>query len=834
MKSLGRILAGILLAAGIGSCNIHKLVPQGRYLLRKNKLNYRHTATIKPAKAQNYILQQPNFYVLGYPVLVGVYSIADPQPDSTYNRFVRRHPGGIRLFKRIFSEKQVYQLRMYYAGLNRQIQAFGQPPVLVDSFKVKRSARNLQLLFKNRGFLDNTTRWAIHPQKALKADVHYTIAEGPRYRIDSVSNSISSPVVKQLYKQIRPRLYSHPHRYYNRDSLALDREKMTAYFRNHGLYDFQLANIHYDIIYDSIPHPYIHLHTLIPDKVFRRGDSILTRPFLPFRYDSLRIRIVRDIHTRTHRPARIDTLGKKLFFYPRERRFRSELLARSLFLHPDSLYSDRNLNRTREQLMNLENFWQIYINHFPKNDSLLDAEIVLVPNKRFGTSASVGVSRSNIRPLGISFEGAVTWRNVFHGFENLSLSVYSLWASSIRFNLPKGNLNFNVRETGIDLNLRIPRIIAPKPIQRLIPMYMRPKTHLGLRYNTQTNIGLDRQKIYFLYGYEWRPNHIVTNTVNPLEINHVNYKNPDQYFEIYSAAFDRLNQIAQTYYGSGIDPGQADDFIHTALNDPALPADVRNTIRQIYERKTRLTENVLIINSNYRLLYDTRSSLTDPDFWMHKFYLGFAGWLPGLVSKITPLPENNVGQRTVNGVPYAQFVKAEYSYIRHWELSKNNILAARFYTGLAVPFGNSRNVPFVEAFYAGGSTDIRAWRAFELGPGSTGGIGDFNEANFKLMANAEWRFGIMDAHRGALFVDAGNIWNLWDDIPYEKAKFHGWQSLRDIGIGAGFGYRYDFGFFALRLDYAFKIYDPAYPLPQRWKWPRITDGTLQLGINYPF
>ncbi len=823
----------LLFLTGLSSCNLYKVVPEGKQLLRKNKLNYKEKEIIKPSKLDNYILQQPNFYIFGYPVLVGIYSIADPYPDSTYQRFIRNHPGFVRHFSKIFSEKQLYQLRIYYNGFNRQIQSFGQKPVLIDTSKTAKSARNLHYVFKNHGFLLNRTRWQILPRRRIYADVEYAVREGPRFRIDTVTHQLRSPVVKQLFGRIRHKLQLKPGLPYNRDYIIHDRDLITSYFRNHGLFDFQLADIRYDVVYDTLPHPYVNVHTLIGNKIIQEGDSIYEKPFLPYRYDSIHVHILRDLrdsHPRYTLEKYIDRYG---FHYATPTYFRPKWLRESLFMRPDSLYADRDVNRTRRQLMNLQNFRQIYITHEKINDSLLTGHIFLVPIKRFSLDASVNLTRSNIRPAGIHYEASLVWHNLFNGFENLSLSYYSLYASSIRFNISKGKYDFNVREWGIDLNLRIPRIVAPV-IPRWIPMFMQPQTNLGLRYLTQTNIGLDREKIYMRYGYEWKPNRIVTNKVYPLEINYVNYKNPEQYFELYTTAFNTLRDIARNVYNTDITPAGADEFIEYVLDNAPPDSEVYRTVRQIYERKSRLTENVLIINSHYDMTYDTRSDLLDQDYSLYKFYIGVAGWLPALAAEFTDMPVNQFGQKMVNKVPYAQFYKTEFTYIKHWDFGKNRIMAYRFFTGLAIPYGNSKNIPFVEAYYAGGSSDIRAWRAFELGPGSSGGLGEFNEANFKLMTNWELRFPIKEAHRGAVFVDAGNIWNLWDDIPYEDAKFKGWSSLKDVAVGAGFGYRYDFGFFALRLDYAFKIHDPAYPPGERWKKPKLNEGTLQIGINYPF
>jgi len=134
-----------------------------------------------------------------------------------------------------------------------------------------------------------------------------------------------------------------------------------------------------------------------------------------------------------------------------------------------------------------------------------------------------------------------------------------------------------------------------------------------------------------------------------------------------------------------------------------------------------------------------------------------------------------------------------------------------------------------------GSNDNRAWRPYSLGPGRTSAINDFNEANLKLALNLEYRFPIAGNFKGALFADAGNIWNVFDNVDDPDLTFNGFSSLKDIALGTGLGIRYDFTYFVLRGDLGFKTYDPAKDLTKRWlPGSFFGNSVLQIGINYPF
>jgi outer membrane protein assembly factor BamA len=189
----------------------------------------------------------------------------------------------------------------------------------------------------------------------------------------------------------------------------------------------------------------------------------------------------------------------------------------------------------------------------------------------------------------------------------------------------------------------------------------------------------------------------------------------------------------------------------------------------------------------------------------------------------------------VFGVPFSQYVKTELDYIKHWDLSRSNVLAMRTFFGIAVPYENAESVPFVRSYFAGGSNDNRAWFPYSLGPGSSQDINDFNEANLKIAFNLEYRFPIVGDIKGALFADVGNIWNVWDNVDDPKKTFSGFESLADIAVGSGFGIRYDFSYFVFRLDTGFKTYNPALEPSKRWfRDYNFANAVFQIGINYPF
>ena len=371
---------------------------------------------------------------------------------------------------------------------------------------------------------------------------------------------------------------------------------------------------------------------------------------------------------------------------------------------------------------------------------------------------------------------------------------------------------------------------------------MIPSTNLSLGFAKQQNIGLDKENFTGAMTYTWNPKRFNNVRLDLFNIQYVNNINVGNYFNVYTSSFRALNNLARdlNYIPSEdklLIPDQADAFIDAVINGQTTlnPDDAGyKQVRSIKERRTRLTQNNLILASSYTFSTTTQNGLTDNNFYSFKTKVEAAGNTLSLFATTKNKdPENS--SKTIFDVQYSQYIKGEVEYIKHWNISRDQVFAVRGFFGLAIPYGNSTNIPFSRSYFAGGSNDIRAWQPYSLGPGSSGAINDFNEANMKLTASAELRFKVVNNFKGAVFIDAGNIWNILDDVTDQRAKFKDFKSLESIAVGSGFGIRYDFSFFVVRLDLGFKTYNPSDEIGKRWfRDYNFSNSVLNIGINYPF
>ena len=426
----------------------------------------------------------------------------------------------------------------------------------------------------------------------------------------------------------------------------------------------------------------------------------------------------------------------------------------------------------------------------------------------------------------------ITFRNIFKGAEILDFSMRGSLGSSSKLSNPD-NLFFNVREYGADVKLTIPRFFST----------------LSFGLSKQTNIGLDKESYTSNFFYDWistkrKERKYRLDLFNLQFIRNLNVAN---YYNVYSYSYNVLNSLAPTYaptqdfYDSSgnLTFAGADNFVSYITNggnSSLTPIDEDyQTIRSIGERKYRLTENNLIVSSSFSYSINSKTDFNDIEFYTIRTKIESAGNLLSLLGKSLGNSKDINGNQTLFGIQYSQYIKGEIEYIKHLHIRKKSSLAFRAFGGIAVPYGNSNSIPFTRSYFAGGSNDNRGWLAYRLGPGSSKSVNDFNEANLKLAMNLEYRFTIFGKLNGALFTDAGNIWNVYDNVEDENFTFNGIKSLKDVALGSGFGFRYDLGFFVIRTDFGFKTYNPAKEYAQRWfKGMSINEGVFNIGINYPF
>lgn len=838
------ILIGIIISA----CNAEKRVPDGKQLLASNQIFVNGKKT-NDEDISNQLYQKPNSKLLGYRLRLHLYNLANLNPDSTYQAKFTNKPGKYERKSKWLSAKQVDRLgqSFWYHGIHDFLKKTGEAPVIIDSTKTQKSLSRLQYYFFNNGFFNVEANFEHDTLSLKRGKIKYNITSNKAYILDSIKTNISSPALDSLYNNSKQNALIKSGNQYKTIDFSDEKNRIASYFRNHGAYYFQPTAVVFDI--DTIGKKNKADVTVnISDYSYQDKDSTKTESFKLYKISS--VDIYTDYLPNTSKQNITDSISHQNFnIYSRGKlRYKPHAITDAIFITKGTSFADYKTVLTSRYLNNLKVFNAPSIQYeVDKKDTLqnsLIAKIYLTPRKKYSFQASFDLTHSNIQDIGISFSPSLSIRNIFNGAETLEISTRANIGSSRDLANPN-NQFFNVSEYGVDFKLNFPRIFLPFPTEKIIPKSMIPSTLIGIGYATQRNIGLDKENFTGTFSYNWNPKRNNTARFDLFNIQYVRNLNSQNYFNVYGSSYDALNTIGKTY---NTNTNYVDDknnliielgtngFINDVLTGVTnLPTNDFNEVKSIEERRVRLTENDFILATNFSFSKTTKTDLADNNFYLFKTKIESAGSLLSVIGNATNINRNQNGNRELFNLEYSEYIKTELDYIKHWDLNHEKVLAVRSFFGIAIPFGNSDYIPFSRSYFSGGSNDNRAWQPYSLGPGSSGATNDFNEANMKIAVSGEFRFKILGDLKGALFADAGNIWNVFDNVTDEKSTFKNFSSLKDIALGSGFGLRYDLNFFVVRFDFGFKTYNPAEESGKKWfRDYNFGHSVLNFGINYPF
>ncbi len=470
---------------------------------------------------------------------------------------------------------------------------------------------------------------------------------------------------------------------------------------------------------------------------------------------------------------------------------KSKFLQYLNLIEPSTPYSESVINNTYSRFTANRLFSTVNIEMTPRDSSIVDCAILLSPSKIQSIGFDLQGSVNSTGLFGVNPSVTYSHKNLFGGGEYFTMAVGGNW--QFMFGNPAYTNEFSLSST-----LSLPRFLfAPS---RWFRGPILPRTNISLSYNHQKRPEYDRSIIASSYGYSFNPTSNISIEWTPIRANVVNVYDMDStFFKSLSSSYLQYSYITHIYRGGGINA------------------------------------------------YYTTNTATNPK--ESYFYVRFSGNVAGnMLNALDPLmKQNSAGQSLILNVPYAQYARGELNLVRttFFGNSGNLALAARIAGGMGYAYGNSNALPLEQRFYGGGANSLRGWHSRTVGPGMSPLDTAFTIANqtgdLRLEANLELRFPIYNIVKGAVFVDAGNIW----ELPHYSDKDHSienqdailtWNNLlRSSALSWGAGLRLDLQMLVIRVDLGIKGYDPA---AQAWRMPGQwfkRDGyTLHFGVGYPF
>ncbi|TYB78119.1 BamA/TamA family outer membrane protein [Bizionia saleffrena] len=699
-----------------------------------------------------------------------------PEPNS---KFLGMRPGLFYYYK-TQKEKPGFINRWIY----KQI---GEKPVYqsdVKTFEVEDILRNR---LENHGFFYSTTA-SYFQEEAIEASVTYTLKVLKPYTMASYQlDSMRAPIYEDVKRASEKTPFVDGMRF-DLGNMKLERQRIDSELKERGYYnlnpDFFIFEADTTQYNNKRFNLFLKLKAQVPKKA--------TVPYVIKKVNIYPDYDLQDsVIASTERFNAKDYHQDSLFFKPK-------YLDKFITLKEGSYYNPKTSKNTARRLSSIGAYKYVNIQYkeidTATTDRLgaLEANIFLSPlTKRAFRAELQAVTKSN------SFAGphlALTYsnRNVFNGGETFNVS------SNIGYEtqLASGNnAGLSSLELGLKAEMIFPRVISPFKINDAFFKYSIPKTKVSLSANY-----LNRSKLYTLlsgsglFGYVWDSNRYVTYQFNPISINYTSLSNTTSEFE----------EILD--------------------NNPFLK---------------RSFDQQFISGLTFSFTYNGMVDANDPNQFFVNTTLDVAGNSISLFGK-----EKDVGEPKVFlGLQYAQYAKADIDLRFHLNFGKKReqTLATRLFAGYGLPYGNSDVVPFVKQYFSGGPYSVRAFRIRSLGPGTYNEGNDaqsdgtyFDQTgNIRLEANVEYRFPIVSFFKGAVFADAGNVWNSRANPTFGgKDKFTS-NFINELGMGAGFGLRIDVQGFVIRFDLAAPFHDPSLPEGQRYDF-KVDEPVLNFAIGYSF
>lgn len=666
----------------------------------------------------------------------------------------------------------------------------GEPPVLYSKVDLEYTTKVLENYSQNNGYF-NTKATADSTRKGKTATATYTVIPKKRYSIRSVQFPQDSSLLASYIRRTEKRSLLKITNGYSLDAIKEERDRIDARLKEKGFYYFNADYIKVQV--DSTVAD--HQVDLIV-KVKEETPALASQ-----QYKINKVIVYPNYAINSDKQSTTtDSIVKYKDFtiIDPENLFKPRIFDRTLYFKKEDLYNRTDHNLSLNRLVNLGTF-KFVKNSFKVADTIgnyLDAYYYLTPLPKKSIRLELLAKTNSANYTGTELN--INWgnRNLLKGAEQLTISAFG----GVEVQVSGQNNGFNVYRFGTEANMIWPRIVAPFKFRSASGFVPKTKATLGYEFQNRTNL-YSLQTFKGSFGYLWKENERKEHLLNLTEIT---FASPQNITALYQ---EQINANASL---------------------------------------GKVIEKQLIFGPTYSYTFTNTMQNRKKNTFYFKGSLDLSGNITGLITGANTKAGNT---KEIFNVPFSQFIKVE-SELRHYlKLGKESQLASRVIIGGGFAYGNSEEMPFIKQFFNGGTNSIRAFRARSIGPGTfngsatnSGGFLADQSGDFKLEFNTEYRGQIYGLVKGALFVDAGNIWLLKDNPNKPGAKLSK-DFMKELAVGVGAGLRFDFSFLVLRTDLAFPIRKPFLADGNRWVLDKVNFGNgswrkenlvFNLAIGYPF
>ena len=681
----------------------------------------------------------------------------------------------------------------------------GEEPADLDRSVVANDMERIALYYESLGFLEVQVDTTIIEYKKNKIEVSFIITEGEPSRVNSISYSgfpyfqedpalrrrffLQSPLTKEL---VNDTTFS-VDRQYNTQELRNEQLRIISFLKNNGYASVERDSVIALVRPDSLNERKLDIQfRIIPGSVYRFGNVDITLA------DTSPPDIFSQRQTIHGEPETTDSASIFLAKEPgTDTKF--SLLSDQILFKPGNIYNDELYLQTVKEFQNLG---MLYMRRFGQSEEgvradysredipvYFDLETVtkhsfsteLFGMKRYGYGTGLGIDYSNNNVFGKA-ERLVIGTNV--SFEYVSSRTLDEIA-------PDDTVQSSLfRSYEVRGEYTLPRLAFPFAFLDNQRNFTTGFTRYSLSFSQSDQLYFDiNSDIRFNYRYEVQHNNRFTSFFDLIELDIID-TNPSEEFK---------NKLEDEYGAGSFEYERIlQDF------EPQISSIIRYTFRN---------QNTNRIKRDHGYFSEFSAAIGGNIPYAFDRFIVTPGTIEGELPALFSVSNNVLG--------YSRFMKFTADYRKYIPVSNSSVFAWRLYGGLAHPYGGSTSIPLNRRFFAGGSSDIRGWAPFQLGPGDiqTNEV-TINGGEIKLSAHTEARQiflrDVLSANwQAAWFVDAGNVWygpkndlttrTNTDELEAGRFKFD--RFYKQIAVGTGLGLRLDWQYVVVRFDFAFRAHD---------------------------
>jgi outer membrane protein assembly factor BamA len=666
-------------------------------------------------------------------------------------------------------------------------------------------------VLQNNGYFRGNVTYELFPQKnPKKSKIGYTVTFDSLYTIDSVQYVNFPREMQALIDSTSEERAIHTNDPFSLNALNTERNRVSMLFRNNGYYFYNTNYASYLADTFAVANKArlrFQMAEGLPPEALHKWyigniDILFRRSVAEQLTDSIKGRHLTIHFSGKKSPIRPSVVLKDMRLRSRQEYSYEKLQESASLINSNGVFSNTDFRFTpRPDTDTLD--LRLSCTFDKPYDFYIEGNAIGRTNGRYGPMLKVGITK----------------RNTFRAAEKLDINLHGSYDFSLNDKSRESNY-----QIGADVSLEFPRLLIPfydplrirrdkngRPIRRR-RYYATPTTLAKISADIVSRP--DYYKMTIVSGewtYSWQKTATSRYEFSPLTIK-----------------YQFKNSVTEKY----------DSLVR---ENPYL---------------NRTMDDYFIPKMRFSYIYNSPATQRHPIRWDTS--IEESGNLLSLAGVVFGKDWNARDKRLFDN-PYAQFLKLETDFTKTWSMGEESKLVAHVNAGVVWSYGNSEEAPYSEEFYVGGANSIRAFAVRDIGPGAfsdRGATGKqwkqlfylMRNGDMKFVANLEYRMPLFGNMKGAVFLDAGNVWRLkkpddydsldpdyreWlDDMFFKPSRF-----LNDLALGTGIGLRYDMGFLVVRVDWGVGIHIPCNNGISRYFFnvERFRDlHTLHFAIGYPF